>query len=288
MCSLGGRLRVSPRQPSRHGPRRDRVEQPISLMTMPIRLLVLAAFIAACSGSPVTVASPATTVAPPTVAATTTSPVASPVPTTSPAPTAPVAIDSCGTVAKVIADGAQMVVDVVADGVTTQYNLQYQFAYPKDSAASQSVLIRAAQNTTQLLLLRGRQVAPDTGLPNTIQLRDYMVTKVGACPLTASIQPTPNAFMLPPGCGYVGSPTVGTDYSAWKFDCGEGANHDARGAIAYSLAQQGWTGCGVGLGSATWMKGDLRLIVSEGSGVPGTNGLPTLTQPARPGGTACG
>jgi hypothetical protein len=191
-------------------------------------------------------------------------------------------------VAKLIADGAQMVVDVVADGVTTQYNLQYQFAYPKGSAAGQADVIRAAQDVLYRLMLRGRQVAPDTGLPNTIQLRDFMATKVVRCETVASIQPKPNAFVLPLGCGYVGSPTVGTDYSAWQFDCGEGANHDARGALGYSLAQQGWTGCGVGLGNATWMKGDLRLIVSEGSAVPGPSGLPTLTQPARPGGTACG
>jgi hypothetical protein len=257
-------------------------------VTMHIRLLVLVGLITACSGSPVTVSSPATTVASPTIAATTTPPGASPSPTTTPAPTTPLAIESCGTVARLIADGAQMVVDVVADGVTSRYNLQNQFAYPTGSAAGQAEVIRAAQNTTQLLLLRGRQVATETGLPNTIQLREYMVTKVGACVLASSIQPTPNAFVLPPGCGYVGSPTVGTDYSAWKFDCGEGANHDACGALAYSLAQQGWTGCGVGLGSATWMKGDMRLIVTEGSAVPGPSGLPTLTQPAHPSGTACG
>jgi hypothetical protein len=223
--------------------------------------------------------------APPAVAVTA-SPVA--LPTTTAAPTGAVAIDSCGTVARVIADGAQMVVDVVADGVTTQYNLQYQFAYPTGSAAGQADVIRAAQDRLYRLLLRGRQVAPDTGLPNTIQLRDYMAFKVVRCETAANFQPMPHSFVLPPGCGFGGSPTVGTDLSSWKFDCGEGANHDARGALAYSLSQQGWTGCGVGLGSATWMKGDVRLIVSEGSGVPGLSGLPTLTQPARTIQTACG
>jgi hypothetical protein len=181
-----------------------------------------------------------------------------------------------------------MVVDLVADGVTTRYNIQYQFAYPTGSAAAQAAVVRAAQGAPYPLLLRGRQVAPDTGLPNTIQLREFMVTQVARCDTSASVQPKPNAFVLPPGCGYVGPATVGTDYSAWKFDCGEGANHDARGALAYSLTQQGWAGCGVGLGSASWMKGDLRLVVSEGSGAPGPGGLPILTQPARTVQTGCG
>lgn len=252
-------------------------------------LLVLLGGVIACSPAgvvPLTpTISPTTTSAAPTVAVTTTPPVASP---TTPAPTGALAIDSCGSVAKVIADGAQMVVDVVADGVTTQYNLQNQFAYPTGSAAAQADVIRAAQDVLYRLLLRGRQVAPDTGLPNTVQLRDFMVTKVVRCETSASIQPKPNAFVLPLGCGFGGAPTVGTDQSAWKFDCGEGANHDARGALAYSLTQQGWTGCGVGLGSATWMKGDLRLVVSEGSGASGPSGLPTLTQPARTVQTTCG
>ena len=104
--------------------------------------------------------------------------------------------------------------------------------------------------------------------------------------------PSPNAqfvwFVLPAGCSLVGAPIVGSDYSQWQFDCGTAANRDARGTLAPALTQQGWTSCGVGLGSGTWKKGDLRLIVTEGSGVPGPSGFPTLTQPARPGGTACG
>ena len=231
------------------------------------RLLTVVALATACAAAPpISTAS----VVPPT-AATSSSAAA----TTSAAPSTPSgptavstgAIDSCGTVANWKGDGAQMVVDLVADGVTTQYNLQYQFAYPKDSAAAQAALIRAAVNSTQVLQLRGRQVAPDSGLQRTIQLREYMVTQVGACSPTASVQPRPSDFVLPPGCGYAGAPTVGTDLSAWKFDCGEGANHDARAALAYSLSQQGWTGCGVGLGSATWKKGDLE------EGRPGTNRL---------------
>lgn len=250
-----------------------------------VPVLILA--LTGCASPSIAAPSPLTTAAPPASAPTQTS-LKGPPPTATLAPVTALAIDSCGTVSKVIADGAQMVVDVVANGVTTQYNLQNQFAYPQGSAAGQADVIRASQDVLYRLLLRGRQVAPETGLPNTIQLRDFMVNKVVRCESVASIQPRPNAFVLPHGCGYVGSPTVGTDYSAWQFDCGDGANHDARGALAYSFAQQGWTSCGVGLGSGTWKKGDLRLIVSEGSAVPGPSGLPTLKQPARPGGTACG
>jgi hypothetical protein len=255
----------------------------------PVWLLVLIGGVLACT--PVGVASPTQTISPtastalPAVSVTT-SPIAPPAPTTTPAPT--LAIDSCGSVAKVTADGAQIVVDVVANGVTTRYNLQNQFAYPTGSAAGQADVIRAAQDVLYRLMLKGHQVAPDTGLPDTVQLRDFTAIKVVRCESTASIQPKPNAFVLPLGCGFGGSPTVGTDQSSWQFDCGEGANHDARGALAYSLAQQGWTSCGMGLGSATWMKGDLRLVVSEGSGVPGPSGLPTLTQPARTVQTGCG
>lgn len=251
-----------------------------------LRFSVLLGLVMACA--PVGVVPPTPTIAPTTSLAPPVSPSATP-PVGSPAPTTtPVAVDSCGSVAKVISDGAQMVVEVVADGVTTQYNLQYQFAYPAGSAAAQADVIRAAQDVLYRLLLRGRQVAPDTGLPNTIQLRDYIATKVAGCDTAASIQPKPTGFVLPLGCGFGGPPTVGTEYSAWKFDCGEGADHDARGALAYSLTQQGWTGCGVGLGSATWMRGDLRLVVSEGSAVSGPSGLPTLTQPARTVQTSCG
>jgi hypothetical protein len=247
--------------------------------------LLLLSLVTACSSSVVPGAtfSATTTGAPPTVAATTIPPVAS----STPGATAPAAIDSCGTVVNWKGDGAQMVVDIVANGATTQYNLQYQFAYPKDSAPAQAALTRSVLNTTQLVQLQGRQVAPDSGLPNTIQLREYIVKQVGACSVSARVQPRPDGFVLPPGCGYAGAPTVGTDLSAWKFDCGAGANRDARGALGYSLSQQGWTGCGVGLGSATSMKGDLRLITSEGSGVPGIDGLPTISQPARTVQTAC-
>jgi hypothetical protein len=236
----------------------------------------LALLLASCAPATGTVA-PAPTLVP---ATTTTQPTSAA--TGAPAATrdAILRTDSCGTVAKMIGDGAQIVVDIVADGVTTQYNLQYQFAYPKDSAIEQAGLLRAAQPTTQLIRLMGRQVAPDTGLRSTVQLREYMAAKVGSCASTASLQPKPNGFALPPGCGYVGSPTVGTAQIDWQFDCGEGANPAARATLSYSLTQQGWTNCSVVTASATWAKGALLLGISEGAG--GVGGYPRFSQPTQP------
>ena len=105
---------------------------------------------------------------------------------------------------------------------------------------------------------------------------------------TQTPSPTAVGFTLPSGCSYVGSPVVGTGGSQWQFDCGSAANNNARGTLAPAFAAQAWTSCGVGLGSGTWMKGNLRLIVSEGSGGPAPAGLPTLTQPAPSVRTACG
>lgn len=107
---------------------------------------------------------------------------------------------------------------------------------------------------------------------------------------TPTQTPTPTAvgFTLPSGCSYVGPPVVGTGGSQWQFDCGSAANNNARGTLAPAFAAQSWISCGGGLGSGTWMKGDLRLIVTEGSGGPAPAGLPTLTQPARGIQTACG
>src|ERR1700694_722100 len=105
---------------------------------------------------------------------------------------------------------------------------------------------------------------------------------------TQTPSPTAVGFTLPAGCSYAGAPVVGTGGSQWKFDCGSAANDNARGALAPALAAQAWTSCGVGLGSGTWMKGDLRLIGAEGSGGPAPAGLPVLTQPTRGVGTACG
>lgn len=107
---------------------------------------------------------------------------------------------------------------------------------------------------------------------------------------SASLPPLPTVvgFTLPSTCAYVGSPVVGTGGSQWKFDCGSSANREARGTLAPAFTAQGWISCGVGLGNGTWMRNDLRLIVSEGSGVAAPAGLPMLTQPAPGVGTACG
>lgn len=128
---------------------------------------------------------------------------------------------------------------------------------------------------------------------------DSVAQQVVTLPLTdsgcrssasASLPPIPTAvgFTLPSICAYAGSPVVGTGGSQWKFDCGSGANRDARGTLAPALTAQGWISCGVGLGNGTWIKDDLRLIASEGSGAASPDGLPMLTQPTRGIGTACG
>ena len=98
----------------------------------------------------------------------------------------------------------------------------------------------------------------------------------------------PTGFALPAGCAFVGSPVVGSGGTQWQFDCGSTANRDARGTLASAFTQQGWISCGAVTATATWMKGDLRLLVAEGAGGSGPNALPTLTQPAGPRGTACG
>ena len=99
---------------------------------------------------------------------------------------------------------------------------------------------------------------------------------------------TPMGFVLPATCSYAGSPVVGSDSSQWRFDCGVVANRDARGALASAFERQGWSSCGAGLGNVTWKNADLRLSVSEGSGVTAPDGLPTLTQMGSTVSTACG
>ena len=98
----------------------------------------------------------------------------------------------------------------------------------------------------------------------------------------------PNGFSLPAGCSFVGPPVVGTGGTQWQVDCGSAANRDARGTLAPAFASQGWSSCGAVTATATWMKGDLRLLVAEGAGGSGSNAFPTLTQPSGPRGTACG
>lgn len=69
-----------------------------------------------------------------------------------------------------------------------------------------------------------------------------------------------------------------------KVDRGADANRNARGTLAPALTQQGWTSCGVGLGTASWAKGTARLFIAESSMSPGD--YPKLTQPVRPAATS--
>ena len=130
-----------------------------------------------------------------------------------------------------------------------------------------------------MLLITGAQVAPDSGSPNAISLRQYNVARVSGCTSTGSVNPRPAGFTLPPGCAYIDQPIAGADQSTWSFDCGV-ASRDARGTLAYALTQQGWISCGAVTATAGWAKGTARVAIAEGAGGPG--GYPKLTQPTRP------
>ena len=191
-----------------------------------------------------------------------------------------VAIDSCGSVRAYAADGAQMLIALTAGGTAAQYSLEYQF---KGGSWPTDIGDRLSRGTPQLLLITGVLVAPSTGSPGAFRLRQFNVARVSVCPsTTAEVRPQPIGFFLPPGCAYIDAPTVGGDQSTWSFDCG--TTHDARGALAYSLTQQGWTNCATVTATATWAKGTLRLVVVEGAGGPG--GYPRLAQQTRPASTS--
>jgi hypothetical protein len=191
-----------------------------------------------------------------------------------------VATDSCGSVTAYAADGAHMLVTLAAGGAATQYNLQFQFV---GGTSPTDIGTRQQAGTPQLLLITGAQVAPDSGSPNAISLRQYNVARVSGCTPTSSVNPRPAGFTLALGCAYIGQPVSGTEFGQWDVDCGAASNN-ARGTLAYPLAQQGWVSCGVGLGNASWAKGTARLTVSEGAGGPG--GYPKITQPVRPAATS--
>ena len=100
----------------------------------------------------------------------------------------------------------------------------------------------------------------------------------GTIPAT-SARPAPIGFILPQACAFVAPPVVGTDTTVWAVDCGAQANRDARGALGAALTQQGWTSCGVGLGSMSSKKNGVMLGVQESTLAPGD--YPRLTQFAR-------
>jgi len=196
-------------------------------------------------------------------------------------PQAVASTDSCGSVTRYAADAAQMLITLLAGGVTTQYFLEYQFA---GDVAPKDIGDRLSANIPQTLLITGRQVPPAVGAPSAINLHGYNVARVTSCTPLSSVSLQPTGFVLPLGCAYIGQPVVGGDQSVWKFDCGWASN-DARGTLAPAFVAQGWTGCGVGLGGATWKKGTIRLVVTEGAG--GFGGYPQVAQPRVGIETAC-
>jgi hypothetical protein len=96
---------------------------------------------------------------------------------------------------------------------------------------------------------------------------------------TASSPPTPTGFALPQGCTYIGSATVVSGQTEWRFDCGTTANRDARGILTPAFTQQGWTSCGAVTATATWAKGTTEIVVAESSGAAGD--YPKLAQHGR-------
>ena len=124
----------------------------------------------------------------------------------------------------------------------------------------------------------------ETGVPNPIFAGLWPPNTAGfvaegSLPAT-KVDPAPAGFVVPQLCAYVQPPLAGGDQTEWKVDCGATANRDARGTLAPSLTQQGWTSCAVGLGGASWAKGTVRLFVGESPGSPGE--YPKIVQPVRP------
>jgi len=100
----------------------------------------------------------------------------------------------------------------------------------------------------------------------------------GTSPATVAL-PAPTGFVLPQVCAYVVTPSVGADQTDWLVDCGAANNNDARGTLGRALDDQGWFGCGVGLGSAQWRKNGVMIGVQESTLAPGA--YPRLSQFAR-------
>ena len=187
-------------------------------------------------------------------------------------PQAVASTDSCGSVTRYAADGAQMLISLLAGGVTTQYFLEYQFA---GDIAPNDIGNQLSANIPQILLITGRQVPPAAGAPGAINLHEYNVARVTSCTPLNRVIPQPTGFVLPLGCAFIDQPEVGVDQTRWKFDCGWASNN-ARGSLAPALKAQGWT-CGIAVtATATWAKGTSRLVIVEGAG--GFNGYPQLAQ----------
>lgn len=87
--------------------------------------------------------------------------------------------------------------------------------------------------------------------------------------VTAPFAPSPPDFRLPPGCSYVGGGIQDGSVTRWRVDCGRARNRDGRGTLGAALDAQGWPSRGIGLATATWVRGPQTLIVTESSGSPG-------------------
>lgn len=77
----------------------------------------------------------------------------------------------------------------------------------------------------------------------------------------------PSAFLalrleLPSGCRQIGSSHIG-DTDEYRIDCGMPRNASARDTLVPAFSAQGWSSCGSGLASGSWMKGDIMIVVSE-------------------------
>jgi hypothetical protein len=63
--------------------------------------------------------------------------------------------------------------------------------------------------------------------------------------------------------------------NGWLIDCGSADNPRIRSALQPALISQGWSSVASGLATSAWLKGETRLVVSEGSG--GIGGLPRFS-----------
>ena len=78
----------------------------------------------------------------------------------------------------------------------------------------------------------------------------------------------PTGFVLPAACAYVTPGIASGARTLWQIDCGVQGLRDARGTLAPAFAAQGWRTCGPALATATWIKGEVALTVSEPSAEP--------------------
>ncbi|MDE3097121.1 MAG: PD40 domain-containing protein [Chloroflexota bacterium] len=119
-----------------------------------------------------------------------------------------------------------------------------------------------------------RKLVGDLGL----QARPWSLSWPHAWHRTPADRGRPVGFTLPSGCVFVndGFPS-GRRYN-WFVDCGQGANAHAADTLGPPFAAQGWVTCGLS-GSATWLKGDYALSVTDANAT--SRGYVVLTQSPR-------